>query len=146
MRIAVRYQSRGGNTKAVAEVIAQAAGVAALPISEAIAEPVDLLFVGGGMYAWDIDKSLRAYLTDTDLSMVAKAVVFTTGGGMDGTGKMAEVLTAKGVAVHTERLPMKLGVRNYGGSRLGLKSKDEVTLSDKQAGRIKDFVKKVLAV
>ena len=146
MKIAVRYQSRGGNTKAVAEAIANAAGFAALPISEAIDEPVDILFVGGGMYAWDIDKNLRAYLADADPAVVKLVAAFTTGGGMDGTAKMEEVLTAKGVAVHTEKLPMKLGVRNYGGLGLKLGGKEKVTLSDKQISRIQDFVKKVLVV
>ena len=148
MKIAVRYQSRGGNTKAAAEVMAKAAGVAALPISEAITEPVDVLFVGGGMYAWDIDKTLRAYLTDADFSMVKTVAVFTTAGGMDGTKKMAEVLSAKGVAVHAARLPMKIGLYNHTALRFGRErsAEDVVTLSDKQIGQINDFVKKVLAV
>lgn len=50
MKIAVRYQSRGGNTKAVAEVIANSLGVKAEAVDNAITQWVDVLFVGGGVY------------------------------------------------------------------------------------------------
>ena len=59
MKVAVRYQSRGGNTKEIAEAIAKAADVKAEPIDISIDEPVDVLFVGGGVYAHTIDPSLK---------------------------------------------------------------------------------------
>lgn len=62
MKIAIRYQSRGGNTKAVAEAIAKEINVPAKSIESPIEEEVDLLFIGGGVYAWNIDKKLREYL------------------------------------------------------------------------------------
>jgi flavodoxin len=43
MKVAVRYQTRGGNTRAVAEAIAKAAGVKAEPIYVSLREPIDLL-------------------------------------------------------------------------------------------------------
>ena len=54
MNCAVRYYSRSGNTKLVADAIAKAAGVKAVSTdsSEAqICEPVDVLFIGGALYA-----------------------------------------------------------------------------------------------
>ena len=62
MKVAVRYQTRGGNTKAVAEAIAKAAGVKAKPIDAPISEPVDLLFIGGGVYSLNIDRSPKDYM------------------------------------------------------------------------------------
>ena len=46
MKIAVRYYTKTGNTKRLAEAVAKAVGVEALPISTPITEPVDVLFLG----------------------------------------------------------------------------------------------------
>ena len=46
MKTAVRYYTKTGNTKRLAEAIAQAAGVDAQPISVPLTEPVDILFLG----------------------------------------------------------------------------------------------------
>ena len=43
--MAIRYQSRGGNTKTVAEAIGKIAGVRAQAIGVPLEEPVDLLYV-----------------------------------------------------------------------------------------------------
>ena len=81
MSAAVRYYSRSGNTKAIAEAIAQAAGVEAVSVDQdraAIAEPVDVLFIGGALYAYGLDSHLKEYLQTLDGSKVKKAVVFST--------------------------------------------------------------------
>ena len=62
MNIAVRYYSRSGNTKAVADAIAAAAQVQAVSVDQddaAITEPVDVLFIGGALYAYGLDSSLK---------------------------------------------------------------------------------------
>ena len=46
MKIAVRYYTKTGHTRKVAEAIAEAVGVKALPISEPLTEPADVLFLG----------------------------------------------------------------------------------------------------
>jgi len=81
MSVAVRYYSRSGNTKAVADAIAKATGVPAVSVDAAdaaIAEPVDVLFIGGALYAYGLDKRLKAYLQAMPKGMVKKAVVFST--------------------------------------------------------------------
>ena len=81
MNVAVRYYSRSGNTKAMAEAIAKAAGVPAVSVdagNAAISEPVDVLFVGGALYAYGIDAHLKDYLKMLDKSKVKKAVVFSS--------------------------------------------------------------------
>jgi flavodoxin len=81
MKAAVRYFSRSGNTKAVAEAIAKAAETQAVAVDDAgaaLAEPVDVLFVGGALYAYGIDSHLREYLDSLDAANVGKAVVFST--------------------------------------------------------------------
>jgi len=44
MKVAVRYQSRGGNTKEIVEAIAKVAGVIAESIDVPLDEPVFKLF------------------------------------------------------------------------------------------------------
>lgn len=81
MSAAVRYYSRSGNTKAVAEAIAKAAGVPAVSVDtpEAkITEPVDVLFIGGALYAYGLDKNLKDYLKTLKKEDAKKAVVFST--------------------------------------------------------------------
>ena len=81
MNIAVRYYSRSGNTKAVAEAMAKAAGVSAVSVDLAeakIAEPVDVLFIGGALYAYGIDSHLKEYLKTLRAGDAKKAVVFST--------------------------------------------------------------------
>ena len=46
MKVAIRYYTKTGNTKRLAEAIAKAVGVEALPVSTPVTEPVDILFLG----------------------------------------------------------------------------------------------------
>ena len=81
MSKAVRYYSRSGNTKALAAAIANGASCTAVSVDEAgaeIKEPVDMLFIGGGLYAYGIDKKLKAYIRTLDGNKVRKAAVFST--------------------------------------------------------------------
>ena len=81
MNAAVRYYSRSGNTKAIAEAIAKGAGVDAVSVDSAdaaIKEPVDVLFIGGALYAYGIDKHLSEYLSTLKFEDAKKAVVFST--------------------------------------------------------------------
>lgn len=81
MNVAVRYYSRSGNTKAVAEAIASAAGVEAVSVEQreaAISAPVDVLFIGGALYAYGIDSHLKRYLKTLKRDDAKKAVVFST--------------------------------------------------------------------
>ena len=140
MKIAVRYQSRGGNTKAVAEAIANAANVKAEPIDVPFNEPIDILFIGGGVYAQDIDRSLKNYLETLDPNDVKSIAAFSTSGLLNCTRKITIIVKAKQIHTFDETLPVKFGVRNHAW----LGGKGHVTLSDKQLRLVEDFVKKTL--
>ena len=45
MKIAVRYYTKTGNTKRLAEAVAKAVGAEALPLESPLTEPVDVLFL-----------------------------------------------------------------------------------------------------
>lgn len=81
MHAAVRYFSRSGNTKLVADAIAKAAGVQAISVDQPQAkldDHVDVLFIGGALYAYGLDKRLVSYIRSLDGSEVGRAVVFSS--------------------------------------------------------------------
>lgn len=81
MNIAVRYYSRTGNTKKIAEAIARAAGTEAVSVEQPNAEitvPADVLFLGGALYAYGIDEHLKSFISSLDGNKVKKAVIFST--------------------------------------------------------------------
>ncbi len=65
MKYAVRYYTKTGNTKRLAEAIAGELGVEALPISSPVTESVDYLFLGNWKPDW-MRKGL--HITEDDFS------------------------------------------------------------------------------
>ena len=140
MKVAVRYQSRGGNTKEIAEVIAKTVGVKAESIDVPLKEPVDVLFLGGGVYAHTIDPSLKEYINTLHHNNVKLIAAFTTGAGMSATDKIANIAKEKGIHVCEKSLSIKKGLHNYrvfGG-------KGDATPSKKQNQLVNDFVKEII--
>lgn len=81
MNCAVRYYSRSGNTKLVADEIARSLGIKAVSVDDPASKlnkPVDVLFIGGALYAYGIDQHLKSYLKEIDAKNVKKAAVFST--------------------------------------------------------------------
>ena len=80
MTKAVRYFSKLGNTKTIAEAIAQGAGVPAVSVTEEpeLKESVDILFLGGAPYANIMAPELKEYAEKLDPSKVGKVILFTT--------------------------------------------------------------------
>ncbi|MBQ7464382.1 MAG: flavodoxin, partial [Lachnospiraceae bacterium] len=66
MTYAVRFYTKTGNTKRLAEAIAKELGVEALPISSPVEEKVDILFLGNSYYAFTIDPEVRAFVRSLD--------------------------------------------------------------------------------
>lgn len=87
MTYAVRYYTKTGNTKRLAEAIAKELGVEALPISEAIEEPVDILFLGNSYYAFNIDPEVKAFVGSLDKNKVGKIVNFGSAAMLNSTYK-----------------------------------------------------------
>jgi flavodoxin len=92
MNIEVRYYSRSGNTKRVADAIAKAMGVQAKDCSAPITEPVDLLFLGGAVYWFGIDKNLKQFIDRLDPSKVKCVAVFGTSAIIKAPDKETEKL------------------------------------------------------
>ncbi len=87
MKVAVRYYTKTGNTKRLAEAIAEAAGVEALPISDPVTEQVDVLFLGNSYYAFSIDPEVRNFVRALDRNKVGRIVNFGSAAMLNSTYK-----------------------------------------------------------
>ena len=85
MTYAVRYYTKTGNTKRLAEAIAKELGVEALPISEPVNETVDYLFLGNSYYAFNIDPEVKAFVASLDKNKVGKIVNFGSAAMLNST-------------------------------------------------------------
>ena len=100
MTYAVRYYTKTGNTKRLAEAMAKELGVEALPISEPVNEAVDYLFLGNSYYAFNIDPKVRAFVASLDKEKVGKIVNFGSAALLNSTyKKVKEAADKAGIAM-----------------------------------------------
>ena len=103
MKIAVRYYSKTGNTKKLAEAIAKVAGVPALPLSAPLTEPVDLLFLGSSVYAAGVAREVRDFIASLDCARVDEVVCFSTAALLPSTyAQVSKLLAERNIPVCTE--------------------------------------------
>lgn len=111
MTTAVRYYSRSGNTKLVADAIAKALDTTAVSVDAPDAGLIvkaDVLFVGGALYAYGLDKHLKDYLAAVDPKQVGKAVIFSTSWiSKHSIDLIRKALEAKGIPVAKETFYVK---------------------------------------
>ena len=87
MKAAVRYYTKTGNTKRLAEAVAKAVGVQALPISTPVEDAVDILFLGNSYYAFSIDPEVRRFIKGLDKNKVGRIVNFGSAAMLNSTYK-----------------------------------------------------------
>ncbi len=85
MTYAVRYYTKTGNTKRLAEAMAKELGVEALPISEPVTDAVDILFLGNSFYAFNIDPEVKKFVGSLDKTKVGKIVNFGSAAMLNST-------------------------------------------------------------
>lgn len=100
MNINVLYQSRGGNTKKLAQAIAAEAGVSPEPVTKGFRGNTDLLFVGGALYAGKMEKSLQTFMEELPTASVKQVAIFGTATSDNNIGEHAlPILAARGINV-----------------------------------------------
>jgi len=77
-KVAVRYFSKSGNTKKLADEIAKAVGCKAERIPAPVNEKVDILFLGASVYWGGISSEVKEYIQTLDKANIGKVVVFST--------------------------------------------------------------------
>lgn len=78
MKAAVRYYTKGGNTRKLAEAIAEALECEAKEIQNGATEEADVLFLGASVYWNGIDGKMRSYIDSLDATRVKEVAVFST--------------------------------------------------------------------
>ena len=105
MKTAVRYFSKLGNTKKIAEAIAQGAGVKAVSIADEpkLQEYIDILVLGGAPYANIMAPELKEYAESLKAEQVGRVILFTTSNWSRRTVlALRKLLTNNGIAVDNE--------------------------------------------
>lgn len=87
MTYAVRYYTQTGNTKRLAEAIADELGVEALPITTPVDGKTDVLLLGNSYYAFTIAPEVRDFVSGLNKDQVGKIINFGTAAMMKSTFK-----------------------------------------------------------
>lgn len=99
MKIAVRYYTKTGNTKKLADEIARTVGVEAKTVDEKLSGDVDILFLGSSVYAAGVDEQVKKFIEDMDGS-VGKIVNFSTAAILKSTySQIKKIAGKKGIEV-----------------------------------------------
>ena len=102
MKVAIRYYTRGGNTKKLADAIAEAIGVEAKTTAEPLTEDVEILFLGSSVYAYGVDEEVKKFIRGIDVK-VGKVVNFSTAAIIKSTYKqVAKLLAEKNIPLAKE--------------------------------------------
>ncbi len=94
MTTALRYYSKGGNTKKIADAIAQATGLEAKPVSEPLTEDTDTLLLCVAPYKFNIDSHVKDFISAIHVK-VGRIVLFSTSASVRPVGKYLEKLLAE---------------------------------------------------
>ena len=76
MKIAVRYHSRFGHSRLMAEQIKDLVGVEPASVETPLAEPVDLLILGAGVFLGKVDSKVEAFVKTLTPELVKEVVCF----------------------------------------------------------------------
>ena len=106
-KFGVRYFSRTGHTKQIAEAMAEELGCEAVPTSERIRGYTDTLFLGGAIYAGKIDESVKGFSTRLERRNVGKIILFGDAAIGDPCTKIRKLLSEKGFLAETETFTCK---------------------------------------
>lgn len=135
MKIAIRYYTRGGNTKKLADAISEAIGVEAKTTAEPLTEDVDILFLGSSVYAYGVDDEVKKFIGGINVK-VGKVVNFSTAALIKSTYKqVAKLLAEKNIPFAEEEFACK-------GS-FALMHKGKPNADDCKAAA--DFAKKIVS-
>ena len=135
MNIAVRYYTRSGNTKKLAEAVADAVSASAKDITVPLTEKADILFLGCSYYAFDVDEAVKKFITNHK-DMIGKIVCFGTSAMMKSMKKpVTKVADNVGLSVAEEEFHCR---GSFGRIHKGRPNAKDL----KQAA---DFAKKVIA-
>lgn len=99
MKIEVRYYSRGGNTRRLAEAVAKELGVVAKSVDEPMNGRADVVFVCASVYAGSPDKSVMTFVKQNARDIGKLVVLSTSASGKSTHAKLKAAAEDMGVTV-----------------------------------------------
>lgn len=97
---AIRYYSKFGHSKQMAQAIEDIAGAKAAPVSEPLQQPVELLFLGAGVLLGKVNGAVFDFIGSLPPEMVKCVVLFGSCAIIDSpVPQMAKALEARGIEV-----------------------------------------------
>ncbi len=91
MKVSVRYYTKTGNTRKLADAIAAAVGEKAFDVSVPLSEDTDILFLGSSVYAAGVDNEIKQFINSIN-TRVGKVVNFSTAALLPSTYKQVKKL------------------------------------------------------
>lgn len=97
MKIAIRYYTKSGNTKKLADAISVELGIPALDVSAPLTEDVDVLFLGSSVYAAGVDEQVKSFISGICVQ-VGTVVNFSTAALLPSTySQVKKLVQQKGI-------------------------------------------------
>ena len=100
MNTAVRYFSRSGNTKKLADAVASAIGVTAQSIDTDLSEKTDVLFLGNSLYAGKYDPAVESFLEKNADKIGILVSIGSSASGKTTLKKLTAFAETKGIRVY----------------------------------------------
>lgn len=108
MNTAIRYFSKFGHSRQMAEAIAEVTGAKALTVSEPLSEPVDILFLGAGVFLGKVNSAVDEFVRNLNPADVKCVVCFGSSAIVDSPVPMLrKMLEARGVTVAPDSFSCK---------------------------------------
>ena len=100
--VAVLVDSRGGNTRKVADAIAEELGISAVDVMKSPPDDVKILFLGSGTYGGKPGEAMMKFIGSGNFPG-RKVAIFGTSGSLAGAqkmiGVMSDILKQKGATI-----------------------------------------------
>jgi flavodoxin len=100
--VSVIVDSRGGNTRKVADAIAEAMGISVKDVTPGLTDDAKLLFLGSGTYGGKPGEKMMKFIESMDFSG-RRVAMFGTSASLAGSQKMVnamtDALTKKGATI-----------------------------------------------
>lgn len=100
MGTTIRYFSKTGHMKRMADVVSAVTGVEAKDISQPITTPVDTLFLGSAVYYAGIDNHMKEFIRSLDGTKVKNVICFSSAAILPSSySQVRKLLVEQGVKV-----------------------------------------------
>ncbi len=100
MNIEIRYYSKTGHMKKMAEAVSSVVGVEAKSVEEPINNEIDVLLLGSAVYAAGIDGKMKNFISQLDPAKVKNVICFSSSAILESSyGQVKKLLEARGIQV-----------------------------------------------